>query len=316
MKTLNSIKTIKSLLIIACLVFTVNNLSAQNNDIQVHIVTSNNGETTVVDTTFQSTSEINIECIANIDSILNMIDIEAIINLDSLSTISSDSMFVITTSCNIDSILSDLNIDMILGDPNSDELQTIVKTITIDCDDESLNLDSILQTIDIELFEEAGDKKIITKVITMDENGNIIKGDCKNSDVIVITEDLLDSENGTVKTICIKTNVIIEDISEDEEEVLKQSGIENGINDLSIDNLNFYPNPNDGKFNLSFNLAEKGNVQIRIIDMNGKEVYNEKMKKFSGEYNNDIDISNSKKGVYFLQVKQGKKVLNKKIVIQ
>jgi len=84
---------------------------------------------------------------------------------------------------------------------------------------------------------------------------------------------------------------------------------------LKLEEVNYYPNPNTGIFNLKFSAKGKP-TQIRIIDMMGKEVYNENLKEFSGMYDNRIDLTGNDKGVYILQVLQGAKSWNKKIVIE
>jgi len=122
------------------------------------------------------------------------------------------------------------------------------------------------------------------------------------------------------KSIIIKTRVIVQKLSDNEIQTLKDAGVdlegETGLEKLELDDLNFHPNPNDGKFKLSFETPEKGNTNIRIFDVNGKEVYSEKINNFNGRYENTIDISENKKGTYFLHIQQGKKVSTRKIVLE
>ena len=87
-------------------------------------------------------------------------------------------------------------------------------------------------------------------------------------------------------------------------------------NALPIEELSFSPNPNNGRFNLNFYLPDKGKTTIRIFDINNKEIYNETLGRFSGSFNNQIDISDNSKGVYFLHISQNDKSFNKKIIIQ
>ncbi|HXH18213.1 MAG TPA: PDZ domain-containing protein [Chitinophagales bacterium] len=87
-------------------------------------------------------------------------------------------------------------------------------------------------------------------------------------------------------------------------------------NNLAVNNLFFSPNPNSGKFHLSFELPEKGKTTVKIFDVSNKEIYTEPLGKFSGKYDKQIDISENARGIYFLQIVQDNKVLNKKIIIQ
>jgi hypothetical protein len=85
---------------------------------------------------------------------------------------------------------------------------------------------------------------------------------------------------------------------------------------LEMDKMNLYPNPSDGKFNLKFNLKNKEDAEVTVYDIQGKQVYNEKLPQFTGEYNKPIDISSNSKGVYFVKIQQGKHSQVKKIVME
>lgn len=87
-------------------------------------------------------------------------------------------------------------------------------------------------------------------------------------------------------------------------------------NNLKPSQLNYYPNPNNGKFNLKFNLERKGEVTVKVLDILGNEVYKEKILDFNGIYENQLDLAGHKKGVYVLQVLQDKKALSRKILIE
>ncbi len=88
------------------------------------------------------------------------------------------------------------------------------------------------------------------------------------------------------------------------------------ISNLNLHALTFAPNPNQGQFNLSFDIPERGNTLVRITDTAGKAVFEESLNDFEGQYSQKIDISDNYKGLYFLQVIQGDKAMTKKIVVQ
>jgi hypothetical protein len=89
-----------------------------------------------------------------------------------------------------------------------------------------------------------------------------------------------------------------------------------GDDKLNADNMKFYPNPNNGKFNLSFSLKEKGTTDVTILNMEGKSIYSEKLKDFTGTYDKEIDISKNPKGVYFVRIEQGAHSQLKKIIME
>ena len=107
-------------------------------------------------------------------------------------------------------------------------------------------------------------------------------------------------------------------ITEASEEETNQMAKKTGTIDqkLNLDKLNFYPNPSNGKFHLNFKLSTTGTTEIGIFNMEGKSVYNESLKDFSGSYDKEIDISSHPKGVYFVKVKQGEHAQLKKIVME
>jgi hypothetical protein len=134
---------------------------------------------------------------------------------------------------------------------------------------------------------------------------------------IVINEDEDGDKKGEskmTKIIMIKRVQIIEPTADDTKMLSKGTGISDGK--LSLDKMNFYPNPNTGKFNLSFTLPEKKEVEINILNMEGKNVYSEKLGNFSGNYDKEIDISKNPKGVYFVKIQQGDHSNVKKIVLE
>ncbi|MCB9231752.1 MAG: PDZ domain-containing protein [Bacteroidia bacterium] len=111
----------------------------------------------------------------------------------------------------------------------------------------------------------------------------------------------------------------MENVSPEEVAELNKGQEGGGIsaeNNLQVADLKFYPNPNDGRFSLEFNLPEKGTTQIRIFDMSGVTIYQAELSEFSGRHQSNIDISSFSKGIYFLQIEQNGRSINKKVVTQ
>jgi hypothetical protein len=86
-----------------------------------------------------------------------------------------------------------------------------------------------------------------------------------------------------------------------------------GINELTNkEQTIIYPNPVDGMLTINYNIKE-GISEIIITDAIGKEVKSVKSKINYGDIT--IDMSNYKKGIYFLQFKTANTILIKKIII-
>lgn len=196
----------------------------------------------------------------------------------------------------------------IVGLENGQEGQ-MIKTVIVDnenSDNVTVDIKGLSKEIDAEIekaLKEAGvdEKTKGTKKIVIINDEKETNSDNKN-------------EKHITKTIVMKRI----DITNADENDMKRIGKNVGTNDgkLSIENMNFYPNPNTGKFNLSFTLPEKGDAEINILNIDGKNVYNEKLTNFSGNYDKEIDISKNAKGVYFVKVEQGKHTQVKKIVLE
>jgi hypothetical protein len=201
-----------------------------------------------------------------------------------------------------------------------------------------------IQTIDI-IGGKDGDKMekvvIVNDKVTGSDNANIQiihKGEGKEMDaeiekalkeagidpntkgvkkMIIVDEDTTPGKDGKdekkmTKIVMIKMDIT--DASADDKKRLSNQ-IGNADNKLEMDNMKMYPNPNDGKFNLNFNLKNKADAEVTVYDTQGKQVYSEKLPNFSGDYNKAIDISSNTKGVYFVKIQQGKHSQVKKIIL-
>ncbi len=116
----------------------------------------------------------------------------------------------------------------------------------------------------------------------------------------------------------VKVIIEIADITADEAEMLnEETGIEvSPESDLAIKSLQFAPNPNNGDFQLTFDLQNTGDTEIKVYDGNGRQVYYEMLPAFQGRFENRINISNEPNGVYFLIISQKGQQFSKKIIKQ
>jgi len=85
------------------------------------------------------------------------------------------------------------------------------------------------------------------------------------------------------------------------------------VNDVTADDghFNVYPNPSSGKFTIS----SKSNIDaIEIYNLLGERVYSDS--KFNQYSSNDIDLSGQGKGIYFINVYNGKLMHSSKVIVQ
>ena len=81
--------------------------------------------------------------------------------------------------------------------------------------------------------------------------------------------------------------------------------------------LKIYPNkPFDNKLNLKFHAPAKGDVNVIVTDINGKEVGSQKFKDFQGDFMGQVDLKKNVKGTVFVTVTQGEDGTSKRVVIE
>lgn len=139
--------------------------------------------------------------------------------------------------------------------------------------------------------------------IKKDQNGETTK-------IVIIEKDKSNNKgSATVK-------VIISEMDDTETKVLADSenAPRTNLKKLELDELMFFPNPSDGNVTLSFR-GEENDYNIRITDLNGKEIYRGKTGKVS-TYKSNIDLSDNPDGVYLLQIYSNTQILNRRIVIK
>ncbi len=92
--------------------------------------------------------------------------------------------------------------------------------------------------------------------------------------------------------------------------------LENSITNTQNADLSVYPNPTSGIVQFKYAATDKGAVQMNLTDIMGRIVMTKTIEKFSGLYEEVIDLKGMQDGVYFLNVVQGEEVRTEKIVLQ
>jgi hypothetical protein len=81
-------------------------------------------------------------------------------------------------------------------------------------------------------------------------------------------------------------------------------------------NLTVSPNPNNGVFNLSFEVTDKADLSIEILNAAGQRVYNQSQKNFVGKYSKQIHVEVHAAEVYMLKINHNKKNYVYKIITE
>ena len=80
--------------------------------------------------------------------------------------------------------------------------------------------------------------------------------------------------------------------------------------------VTIYPNPSNGNFTCAIVGFSNQDVNVNIYNSLGQIVYSKTSNENLISYNQNVDLSNLKKGVYFAEVQCGKKLINQKLVIE
>lgn len=90
------------------------------------------------------------------------------------------------------------------------------------------------------------------------------------------------------------------------------------INELIvIESIKLYPNPNNGVFNLSFELLKRKDVTIHILNSSGQKIYSKSYDNtLFGEQKISINLQNLPNGIYFAKINVRESHKTKKILIK
>ena len=187
-----------------------------------------------------------------------------------------------------------------------------VKMIDIKSD-KNLKIDSLIGNRRISIRSMEGADKLLSdgkfkaefENLSELEDVNVLKTVTRTGDSLIVIK----------KIIMIK-----HDLTAEEKELLdakaKEKTSSAKIKDLNLESVDLYPNPNTGKFRVSFKAPKKGNTTVAIMDNTGRELYRENLGEFSGNFEKEYNLETQPKGIYYLQVTQGKQVYNKKVLLQ
>jgi hypothetical protein len=93
------------------------------------------------------------------------------------------------------------------------------------------------------------------------------------------------------------------------------AGVQPGTANLTLEGINAYPNPAVNQTKLTYSLGNTAAVKISVKDMTGREVLqvmNEE--KTAGQYEENLDLSALKTGVYLVEYQVGDKSYTTKLV--
>lgn len=88
------------------------------------------------------------------------------------------------------------------------------------------------------------------------------------------------------------------------------------LDDINENDISITPNPNNGIFNLRIDSEINGNVTLNIYDINGQSVCKQELLINTNTFNLEINVPKVSKGIYILNLSNGNKEINKKLIIE
>ena len=76
-----------------------------------------------------------------------------------------------------------------------------------------------------------------------------------------------------------------------------------------------YPNPTDNVLNIEISNTGKQGVEIEILDITGKVIYQKEYKNINAHFTENIDLSGCTKGIYFVKVRLENNVSIEKLIV-
>lgn len=132
-----------------------------------------------------------------------------------------------------------------------------------------------------------------------------------DSDLVITKSDYRNSDNLNVSNIMVR----ISDVNSGEARNLQQRYGHQMGSDLKINNFKLAKNTDKNLFDLTFDLPSRGETVVKIINDDGRVIYEYDLGQFSGDFSDKVDISQNGEGAYYLSIQSGVKTKTKKIIL-
>ncbi|MEA3463423.1 MAG: T9SS type A sorting domain-containing protein [Bacteroidota bacterium] len=88
--------------------------------------------------------------------------------------------------------------------------------------------------------------------------------------------------------------------------------------ELAESEVKVFPNPSDGRFQLTFEYKGEEKITAKVFDITGKLVKNitEDLVISENSVTSNVDLESPSSGIYFIRIEWGKTLLTKKIIVK
>ena len=84
---------------------------------------------------------------------------------------------------------------------------------------------------------------------------------------------------------------------------------------LSLSGIVIFPNPSIDVFNLTFNLNDLSDINLKVSNILGVTLFTDKSNSRIGNYSSKIDLNTYSKGTYFLEIRINSQVYFRKLIL-
>jgi hypothetical protein len=112
--------------------------------------------------------------------------------------------------------------------------------------------------------------------------------------------------------------VIISDVNgcESDTAFFSVNWLTTSIAEIDVNNFNFFPNPSNDLFNISFNSITRQDIDLYVQNLLGKVIFNKSLKDFSGDFSKSISLLEHPSAVYILKLETNNGIIIEKLVLQ
>jgi S1-C subfamily serine protease len=90
---------------------------------------------------------------------------------------------------------------------------------------------------------------------------------------------------------------------------------ESSAQTLQLTSFKAFPNPTSSEVTIEFTAAKQSTV-VSLLDASGRQLFQEELNAFSGQYIQQFDLREYAKGIIVIRVQQGDKVFTEQVVVQ